>query len=98
MELSFKEFVSSLFKNNIKSITDVGPNQEEVSVSSSAIDTVGYDLETKTLTIRFNSGSTYEYPLVPEYIYEGIVQSSSVGKSYNFLIKDTIYGLTYDRV
>ncbi len=49
-----------------------------ISVSSSNIDSIGY--EGTTLYVRFNSGSLYAYYNVPRSIYSGLMSASSHGK------------------
>lgn len=54
------------------------------SLNSSAIDSVEYDPESRTLTIVFTSSSrAYTYHGVPEGIYWGLVVSSSPGTYFN---------------
>lgn len=55
-----------------------------ISVNSSNIEAVGYDLESATLTIRFKKGgSVYEYYDVPQYEYEGLMAADSKGSYAN---------------
>ena len=49
-----------------------------ISVSSSNLDTVGY--EKGTLYVRFKNGSLYSYSGVPEYVYNELVNASSKGR------------------
>lgn len=48
------------------------------SVSSSNIDSIGY--EDNTLYVRFNSGALYAYYNVPQSTYAGLMSASSHGK------------------
>jgi KTSC domain len=52
------------------------------SVSSSSVTSVGYDSETRTLEIEFNSGSVYEYNEVPPEIYQGLMEAPSKGRYF----------------
>lgn len=52
-------------------------------VKSSAIAEVGYDKETGTLKIVFNSGLEYEYPDFEEEKYKEMLKAPSIGKYYN---------------
>lgn len=48
-------------------------------VSSSNIESVGYDSDTGTLEIEFKNGSVYQYFDVPQALYDGLVSAESVG-------------------
>lgn len=52
---------------------------ERVSVSSSNVDTVGYDEDSSTLEVGFKNGATYQYFDVPKNIYEELRDAGSVG-------------------
>lgn len=52
-------------------------------VKSSAIRSVGYDPDTKILSIEFNHGKVYDYLDVPEETFEEMLKAPSVGKFYN---------------
>jgi hypothetical protein len=56
-----------------------------ISVSSSDIDSVGY--ENGTLHIRFNSGGLYAYYGVPQSVYQGLMSAGSHGQYFNANIK-----------
>lgn len=58
------------------------------NVSSSVIHSVDYNEQTKTLVIKFVSGSTYRYKHVPEEYYLGFLSASSKGQFFNDYIKD----------
>jgi hypothetical protein len=49
-------------------------------VESSMIHAVGYDLETRTLEVVFNSGRVYCYEGVPPEVYEGLMAAESKGR------------------
>ena len=51
-----------------------------IPVESSMIQAVGYDAETRTLEILFNSGQTYCYEDVPPEFYEGLMAADSKGR------------------
>ena len=61
---------------------------EMIPVSSSNLESVGYDTETKTLKIKFHNG-LYEYYNVPESIYHGLINASSKGKYHAAFIKNS---------
>lgn len=62
---------------------------DRISVRSSNIRSVGYDLASSTLEIEFNSGSVYQYLNVPADEYEGLMNASSKGRYFNSNIKGT---------
>ena len=50
------------------------------SVESSMIAAAGYELETRTLVVLFNSGKAYEYHGLPQEEYEGLMAAESKGR------------------
>ena len=60
-----------------------------IPVSSSNVDSVGYDEATETLKVRFLNGSEYIYMNVPIMEYEGLLKAPSVGSYLNRNIKGT---------
>jgi uncharacterized radical SAM superfamily protein len=59
-----------------------------ISVTSSNLESVGYEESSQTLQIRFLSGGMYEYFDVPSPIYEGLLDSSSKGRYFHQYIKN----------
>ena len=57
-------------------------------VSSSVIDTIGYDKASNRLYVRFNSGWEYVYPGVPRQVYAAFREAPSKGQFFNYVIKD----------
>jgi hypothetical protein len=49
------------------------------TVESSMIHAVGYESETRTLEVVFNSGQTYQYYDVPPQEYKGLMAAASKG-------------------
>jgi hypothetical protein len=49
------------------------------AVSSSNVEAVGYDSENQVVYVRFLNGAVYIYKGVPEYQFENLRTSSSVG-------------------
>lgn len=49
-------------------------------VESSMIHAVGYDAETQTLEVVFNSGRTYFYEGVSQEVYDGLMAAESKGR------------------
>ena len=56
-----------------------------ITVSSSAINAVGFDGH--TLTVEFHNGRTYDHPGVPDWIYRGLLNAASKGRYYNYHIR-----------
>lgn len=61
---------------------------ERISVSSSNLVSVGYDSDSLTLEVEFNSG-IYQYYDVPEYVYEELMGATSLGSYLHHNIKNT---------
>ena len=51
-----------------------------VPVDSSNIDTIEYFDDTRTLQVKFHSGSIYDYSDVPKSKYDGLEHAESHGK------------------
>ncbi len=64
---------------------------ELTTVDSSMIHAVGYDKETRTLEVVFNSGRVYQYYDVPSEEYEGLMAAESKGRYMRACIID-VYG------
>ena len=60
---------------------------KRLSVDSSNLSSVGYDVNSNTLEIEFNSGGIYQYFNVPESIYKGLMNASSHGQYFDTYIK-----------
>jgi KTSC domain len=69
---------------------------KHISVSSTSLSSVGYDVRSKILEIKFNNGSTYKYFNVPEMIYEALMKADSHGKYFDSKVKKG--GYRYERV
>jgi hypothetical protein len=95
---AFLSFVKGLFgsdSSKITSISDQG-TKDYVNVVSTCLSDVAYDTATNILTVTFvESGATYDYFGVNESDYETLVQSGSVGGTYNAIIK---YDYAYLRI
>ena len=52
---------------------------EMQSVSSEAIEAIGYDPTTQRLRIIFRHGRTYDYCRVPTHVYEQFLRAASKG-------------------
>lgn len=60
---------------------------ERVPVSSSNIRSVGYDAESMTLEIEFNTGKVYQYQGVAQGDYDALMNAGSIGTHFNANIK-----------
>jgi len=65
---------------------------ERKSVSSSSIGSIGYDPDSQTLEVGFVKGTVYQYPGVPQEVYEEFLASSSKGSYLNGMIKVRFVG------
>lgn len=52
---------------------------QRASVSSSNVDSIGYDEDNETLEIEFKNGAIYQYFDVPLGVYNTLISSSSIG-------------------
>lgn len=59
------------------------------SVSSSNIESIGYDEATSVLEIEFHNGSIYQYFKVPRDIYDELMSANSHGKFFFENIKNS---------
>ncbi len=57
-------------------------------VSSSNLESVGYDANDEILEIKFHSGGIYQYSNVPLEKYESLLNSPSKGSYFARFIKD----------
>ncbi len=61
---------------------------ERYSVASSNIASIGYDAGTETLDVEFLSGAIYQYYIVPQNMYDQLMQAGSKGRFLNTYIKN----------
>ncbi|MFA6232455.1 MAG: KTSC domain-containing protein [Rhodanobacter sp.] len=61
---------------------------ERTPVTSSDIRAIGYDEESQTLEIEFNSGSVYDYAGVPQSEYDGLMGADSKGRYFHANVKE----------
>ncbi len=61
---------------------------DHVSVVSSTLASVGYAPRTRTLEVRFTSGSVYRYFGVSRRVYAELLAASSKGAYFNRHIRD----------
>ena len=60
---------------------------ERSPVSSSNIESVGYDSDSLTLEVEFKGGSVYQYYDVPSDVYENFISAESLGSDFHHSIK-----------
>ncbi len=56
-------------------------------VNSSNVAAVGYEEDSQTLQVEFNSGGSYQYFDVPQPIFDGLLNAASVGGYLNDNVK-----------
>lgn len=61
------------------------------AVESSNLASVGYDVNSNTLEIEFNSGGIYQYFNVPESVHKELMNASSHGQYFDRNIKKAGY-------
>lgn len=61
---------------------------EMTPISSSNIDSVGYDEDSQTLKVKFIKSGEYVYFNVEPAIFQGLRDASSVGSYFNVNIKN----------
>jgi hypothetical protein len=69
---------------------------DRIQVSSSNIVSVGYDAQIQTLEIEFLNGAIYQYLIIPERLYNGLMSASSHGRYFDAYIKKG--GFDYIRI
>lgn len=65
-------------------------------VSSSNLESVGYDATQRVLEVAFLNGSVYQYYNVPESVYRGLMLASSHGSYLDSHVKKG--GYSYRRI
>lgn len=58
-------------------------------VTSSNIESVGYDSDEQTMEVTFLNGATYQYFDVPEEIFTSMINADSVGSYFAKTVKGT---------
>ena len=59
-----------------------------IEVDSSCIDAICYRHRVSVLTIRFHSGSVYQYDNIPQSVFDNLLCADSKGGYFNQYIKD----------
>ncbi|MDX8495112.1 KTSC domain-containing protein [Mesorhizobium sp. VK22B] len=62
---------------------------ERQPVSSSSLASVGYDPASETLQVEFvATGKVFEYYNVPQFMYDRLLEASSIGQFFNAEIRN----------
>ena len=64
------------------------PNIALSPVKSSQIESIGYDVASKTLAVKFNSGGIYHYAGVNAADYENLQKAKSIGSHFGSKIRN----------
>lgn len=64
------------------------PDIDMIQVSSSNVESIGYDENSQILRVRFLTGATYDYINVPEFEFEQLKVAASVGSYLHRNIKN----------
>ncbi len=64
-------------------------------VTSSNIQSIGYDALSAVLEVEFTSGDVYQYSNVPEHVYQQFMHASSHGE---FLADNIRYNYRYEKI
>lgn len=67
---------------------DLLARMERTPVESNSLRSLGYDAETRTLEVEFQSGRIYLYSEVPQSTFTWLMRSKSKGGIFNRMIKD----------
>ncbi len=71
------------------------PEISRTEVTSSAINSVGYDSDEEMLEVEFSNGRVYRYFDVPEYVYDDLMDADSKGQYFNEHVRNA--GYRYER-
>ncbi len=67
---------------------DIATEIQRVPVSSTAMNSVGYDQSAHVLEIEFAGGEVYQYYDVPRRIYDGLMSAESHGRYFHQHIRN----------
>jgi hypothetical protein len=59
-----------------------------MKVKSSAFSDIDYDPESQLLTVQYASGQRYRHEGVPEHVYKQVMESDSIGRAFQQLVKN----------
>lgn len=58
------------------------------AITSSTVESVGYDEKTAVLQIEFVGGAVYDYYLVPPSVFHSLMKAESPGRFFGDFIRD----------
>lgn len=61
---------------------------ERTYITSSNLQSIGYDSDSQTLEVEFKNGGIYQYSGVPEHEFTNVMNADSHGKYFIANIKD----------
>lgn len=67
-----------------------------IPVESTDVVSIGYEEDTRTMEVQFQTGAVYVYYEVPQDFFEQFLTAPSKGKFVNYVLKRSSYA--YDRV
>jgi KTSC domain len=62
---------------------------QRIPVSSSNVQSIGYDPDASILEVEFNNGSIYQYSGVPQNEFDGLMAAASKGAYLHAHIKNS---------
>jgi hypothetical protein len=57
-------------------------------ITSPVIAEIGYDRQTSIMELKFTTGRVYRYFMIPAAVFEGLLESESIGRHFNIEIRD----------
>ncbi len=69
---------------------------QRTRVSSSNLESIGYDPDTHVLEVAFLNGTVYQYSGVPAHVHSGLMVASSHGSYFDAYVRKA--GYSYRRV
>ena len=61
-------------------------------VDSKMLSSLSYDSSSGTLEVEFPNGTTYQYSGVPKSVFEGVLNSGSIGSAFHGQIRNKFVG------
>jgi hypothetical protein len=62
---------------------------DRLTVDSTSIAEVGYDVDTETMEVKFKFGTVYQYKNVPQNVFRSLLTAESVGSYFTEQVKGT---------
>ena len=64
---------------------------QRTQVTSSSIESIGYEEDMQVLEVEFRSGEVYAYFDVPNYLFDELLASHSIGAAFHTAIRNGNY-------